>query len=158
MTGAIRGTYADFKLVKTRQVAQIIIEVPLERAKEVIDLLGLPDYGAEQWVAIAPLETEAVESRAKSAYRDKTPGEQAVARAAILCGKAAFQTWMRVRAQPDQAGWLDGQDHETCTVTRLREAIGVVSRAEIATSDTALATYLAIEGQYRDHMRFGDAA
>ena len=33
----IQGTYADFKIVKTRNVAQMIIEIPLESAQEAIN-------------------------------------------------------------------------------------------------------------------------
>ena len=36
MTDAILGSYADFKLVKTRSVVQVVIEVPLERAHEAL--------------------------------------------------------------------------------------------------------------------------
>ena len=38
----IQGTYADFKIVKTRNVAQMINEIPLENAQEAINMFGVP--------------------------------------------------------------------------------------------------------------------
>ncbi len=50
---AIAGDYADFKLIKTRQVCQIVVEVPLEDAEKVTRLLGFPRPGAGTRCAIA---------------------------------------------------------------------------------------------------------
>lgn len=50
---AIQGNYADFKLVKTRSVCQLVIEVPIERAEQAIKAFGIPQPGAEIPVAVA---------------------------------------------------------------------------------------------------------
>ena len=34
------GTFSDFKIVRGRKVAQLVIEVPLEKANEVLAALG----------------------------------------------------------------------------------------------------------------------
>jgi len=53
---AIRASYADLKLVKTRQVAQLIFEVPIEEFDAAYEVLGgLPNPAKEQWFAIAAL-------------------------------------------------------------------------------------------------------
>lgn len=39
---AISGTFADFKLIKTRSVAQLVIEIPIEQSKKAIDAFGFP--------------------------------------------------------------------------------------------------------------------
>jgi len=53
---AIRASYADLKLVKTRQVAQLIFEVPIEDFDAAYEVLGgLPNPAKEQWFAIAAL-------------------------------------------------------------------------------------------------------
>ncbi len=153
MTDAIQGTYADFKLVKTRSVIQFIVEIPIERVDEVYKLFGMPNFGAEQWVAIAPLKTEAkVDTSRKDAYQEKLPGAQAVARSAILCGEPAFQDWL-----VDQDGGVrpEGVDPEYYAAELLRLHCEVGSRAEIATNEEALTAYLDVEHRYRDHQRYG---
>src|SRR4051794_33494293 len=51
---AIQGTFADFKLVKTRRTVQIVIEVPIEQADQALAALGgLPQPAEEKWVAVA---------------------------------------------------------------------------------------------------------
>ena len=51
----IEGSYADFRLVKTRSVAQLVIEIPIERAAAFIEAFGIPLPGQEIAVAIARL-------------------------------------------------------------------------------------------------------
>jgi hypothetical protein len=59
---AFRASYADWKLIKTRSVVQIILEVPLESADAAYKVLGgMPNFGAEQWMAVARLSPEAKE-------------------------------------------------------------------------------------------------
>jgi hypothetical protein len=56
----IQATYSDLKVVKTRKVAQLIFEIPLEQFNEAMAVLGgapLPD--SEVWVAIARLNDHA---------------------------------------------------------------------------------------------------
>jgi hypothetical protein len=53
---ALRAAFADFKLVRTRGVAQLVMEVPIEEADAALALLGgVPKAAAEKWVGIAPL-------------------------------------------------------------------------------------------------------
>ena len=54
MTDAvIKGTYSDFKLIKTRNVVQMIIEVPIEQANQITTKFGMPQPNEEKWVAVA---------------------------------------------------------------------------------------------------------
>lgn len=56
MTAAIvRGTFSDWRPVKTRGVLQLVIEVPVEQAQRVMDTLGFPMPGEEKAVAVALL-------------------------------------------------------------------------------------------------------
>jgi len=56
---AFRGTYADFKLIKTRGVVSISFEVPVEQAQTVLDVLGgMPVAASEVWCGIARLQKE----------------------------------------------------------------------------------------------------
>lgn len=52
----ITGMFADLKTIKTRSSIQIVIEVPVEYGKRVIDVLGFPQPGAEVPVVIARLQ------------------------------------------------------------------------------------------------------
>ena len=56
----IAGTFADFKLIKGRKVAQIVVEIPIEQADAIVAALGgLPNPAVERWVAMAPVNMEA---------------------------------------------------------------------------------------------------
>lgn len=53
----IEATFSDFRLIKGRKCAQLIFEIPLERADESLATLGgLPRIDAERWFAIARLD------------------------------------------------------------------------------------------------------
>lgn len=52
---AIRATYSDLKFLKTRKVAQVVLELPIEQAGEFVSLFGAPDPSRETWVAVALL-------------------------------------------------------------------------------------------------------
>jgi hypothetical protein len=54
---AFSATYSDFKVIRTRDTAQFIFEVPLEAADHALNILGgVPQPMKERWVAIARLE------------------------------------------------------------------------------------------------------
>ena len=56
---AFSATYSDFKIVKTRDTAQFIFEVPLKAADHALNVLGgVPQPMEERWVAIARLEKQ----------------------------------------------------------------------------------------------------
>lgn len=137
----IAGSYADLKTIRTRQVLQMVIEIPLEDGEKLIDAFGFPAPGAEIRVAVARLNpvvgipateqkqpvgkevgpTDPLKSaRAKQAYSDASEGEKAVTRAAMLCSDPEFQSWCH-----------NGGD-EVGTAAYLRQALGIQSRKEIA--------------------------
>jgi len=49
---AILATFSDFRLIKGRKQAQLVFEVPMEKAKEALDNLGMPDPAGGTWFAI----------------------------------------------------------------------------------------------------------
>ena len=54
---AFSATYSDWKVIKTRQVVQIVLEVPLKAADHAYNVLGgMPTFEAEQWFAVARLK------------------------------------------------------------------------------------------------------
>lgn len=55
MDAAIRATFAEWRMVKTRKVLQLVFEVPLEQQAGVLTTLGAPMPDAEIWCGIARL-------------------------------------------------------------------------------------------------------
>lgn len=54
--GSFQATYADWKVIKTRKVIQIILEVPIEDEKRAYTALdGMPTSANEIWVGVARL-------------------------------------------------------------------------------------------------------
>jgi hypothetical protein len=61
------GVFTDFKLVKTRNVAQVIVEVPIEAADQALAALGgLPRADQSPWVAVARLNCTSVNPPAEA--------------------------------------------------------------------------------------------
>ena len=92
---AIKGTYSDLKFIKSRKVAQVVIEVPIEQAGAFVSAFGTPQPDKETWVAIARLEA------AETA--DKPKGGRLAKKAGILCATQSFQNYL-YSAHP--ADWL----------------------------------------------------
>ena len=88
---AIRATYSDVKLVKTRKVFQLIFEVPIEEADNALRVLGgMPRPDAEIWVGIAPITEEAA-TRAPDKPRKRMADLSRAQQAGILCNEPRFQ-------------------------------------------------------------------
>jgi hypothetical protein len=140
----IQGTYADFKLVKTRSVVQMVIEVPIEQASTVVDLFGIPNAGMEQWVAVAALNVKVIEKN-----EDAT---RAIQMAGMLCNAPSFGVWLR-----DHRGFdgLDQMDKEA-VAKALRELLGVTSRTEMKTSPEVLEAFNRLKGDYDEWMIIGE--
>ncbi len=136
---AIMGTFADFKIIKTRKLVQVIIEIPIEKADEALRALGgVPMSDKERWVAIARIEGEGDE-------KPKSVGERALAQAHVLCGDEDFQEWFRTRFTEDRPivvrdhflkAWTMG-DYDTAIAVLLRWRLGIDSRSELLTDGAA---------------------
>ena len=132
---AILGTFADFKVVKTRSTAQFVIEVPLHEADAALKALGgVPQPGIERWVGIARVREgqktqDAVDTVAPTKPRPwstLTPREQAV----IRCGDEGFRKWVM------GAGW-DVPDWQTSIRLWLLDECNIESRADLNTNPEA---------------------
>lgn len=56
---AFRATFCNLKNIAGRKVVQVVCEVPVEQANQVVDVLGWPDPANPKWVAIALLHLDA---------------------------------------------------------------------------------------------------
>jgi hypothetical protein len=105
---AFRATFADLKVIKTRQCVQIILEVPTEQFDAAYEVLGgLPNPAAERWFAVAALAQDSKPASerpqavvldkpqlgGKRDWRDMPPSQQAGADPAecvrIICNVAS---------------------------------------------------------------------
>lgn len=154
---AFKASYSDWKLIKTRSVVQIVFEVPLEAADEAYQVLdGMPDFGSEQWFAIAKLSPEAKERepvqesnppvRARKPWDELPPPQQA----AIRCNDPAFQNFLR---EEYRARWkiLSGTDAENAAEL-VRVLCKVTSRSHIGSDSHARNAWHEIDEAFRAWM------
>jgi hypothetical protein len=157
---AIKGTFADFKLVKTRKLAQVVIEIPIEEADHALAVLGgLPRSDHERWVAIARLAMAGAANppqadttlgsavsagdspRSPATKRERTPAE----RAGFLCTLVDFQNWAWKLSTSHT--WIGETAEEACAHW-LRQKCGVTSRAQITTNPDAHEAFKQIEDAF----------
>ena len=90
---AFRASYADFKIIKTRSVVQVIFEVPIEAADDVWKALGgVPTASSERWFGIAPLDPSVAASPPK-AHTATDAGLKAKRHFEACCEDAVFGGW-----------------------------------------------------------------
>lgn len=145
----IDATFADFKLIKTRGQAQLVLEVPIEQADAALKALGgVPLPGAERWVTVRPHGAKAEPSPPAPSADAKGEKERRPflslprsQQAALACDSAQFRHWLRADGKEDAAEWV-------------RAACGVKSRSELdrdqraaAIWDRAYTRYLTETGQ-----------
>lgn len=110
---AFKACYSDMKLVKTRQVAQLIFEIPIEEFDAAYEVLGgMPVPAKERWFGIAAIKSTAEEARAaprqeapqnsrpdgaKRDWRDMQPAAQA----GIRCADPIFAAFLKELHQED---------------------------------------------------------
>lgn len=119
----ISGTYSDLKFVKSRGVAQVVIEVPIEQAQNVVAAFGTPMQASDVWVAVARLKTE------QKPQKELTEGEKAKRHFEAMCQDEEFASWLR-DARPDIAPY--GPPREIC-----KAMMGVLSANDIVDNPDA---------------------
>ena len=160
---AFRATYSDMKLIKTRQVVQIIFEVAQKDFDAAYDVLGgLPNPSSERWFGIAALKPEmevmphpvhTVQGRdnaepqpaynkprpagAKRDWRDIPPSQQA----GMRCEEPTFAAFLKEQRADD---WHEAQDAAEC----VRLICGVGSRAELGSNQKARVIWTQLNSQY----------
>lgn len=132
----IQGTYADFKIVKTRSVAQFVVEIPLEQADAAIQMFGLPKASVEQWVAIAALREQAVVKNQE--------GAEAIKLAGMLCNNPEFGVFLRDEMRMPEVNPTDNES----VAQGLRATLGIKSRTEFHADDDARLAFNRLKGEY----------
>lgn len=148
----VDGCYADLKLVKTRSVCQMVIEIPIERAEELVQKFGIPQPGQEIHVAVARLQVPAPDARPKETVEPLSAGaaevrahkseqareryqqlgkpEQMVADCAMLCADHGFQNWLRAAG-----AFVENTAASAAEIVRIK--CGIKSRSELASNPAA---------------------
>jgi hypothetical protein len=158
---AFRATYSDWKLVKTRGVVQIVMEVPIAEYRAALDVLGgMPDPGRENWFAVAPLKTPQTEkeiepsnSRATLQPEETDKPRMAGAKrdwravpkpqqAGIRINEPTFAAYLREEHAHD---WREAGDPDGC----IKFMCGINSKRELATNARAGALWFQIDSSYQ---------
>jgi hypothetical protein len=154
---AFRATFSDMKLVKTRQVAQLIFEIPLSEFDAAYEVLGgMPNPANERWFGIAAIKvSEATETsrpgqestldpdRAKPTKRDWCDVQPA-AQAGIRCAEPAFRAFLREVKQCE----IRDNDPESMAWA-VRRLCGVTSRVELGTRHAARVLWNQLDDEYQ---------
>lgn len=137
---AVQGFYCDLKFIKTRSVAAITIEIPIEQAAAFVAAFGTPHPSAEIPVALARLDTTQPKPKALSAppQRDSEPSKErrpfaslpASTQAGIVCNEPAFWKYLIDKFGRDVAGAVTAADF-------VREYCEIDSRSELAANPKA---------------------
>lgn len=144
---AFRATFSDMKLVKTRQVAQLIFEIPIEEFDAAYEVLGgMPVPAKERWFGIAAIRKEASPkpeptspaARAKRDWRDISPQQQA----GIRCEEPTFAAYLKENFKDD---WHEASEPAEC----VRLICGVQSRSELATNQKARVIWHQLDTTYQ---------
>jgi hypothetical protein len=127
--------------VKTRKVAQLVIEIPIEAADAFIAAFGSPRPDKNVPVAIARLDP--------AAKAEKVKGGELARRAGIVCGERAFQTFLELNKQVPGTTRVHVPDAENAAMI-LRRLCGVQSRAELDHNGEGAIRFNTIMSEYRN--------
>lgn len=137
---AFRASYSDLRFVKTRKVAQITLELPIEQAGEFVAAFGAPNPSEEKWVAVARL----VEQKPEEAQPEPTHKDwhnlRPSAQAAIRCDDPLFWQFL-------------GVNNKDAAITKIRWACEVESRAELDRDNDARSKWDEVDGQFIEWKR-----
>jgi hypothetical protein len=133
----IWGTFADFKLIKSRSTAQLVVEIPIESADEALRALaGVPQPGKEVSVTLARMDAQRAPKAKKSSLTQQ---------AGIRCGERTFQTYLE-ETHPHIAPLVPG---EMEAAEAVRAICGVDSRAEFDSDAAAGQRWRALETAFQ---------
>lgn len=173
---AIKGTFSDFRAVKGRKVAQLIIEVPIEQADAALHALGgVPMPDNPKWVALARLnETPATQPETGTAGQGEDTGGEvlgasraspasserekrkwsdlpAASQIALACEDAQFRKWLNGRTDLHVTDkWI--AEHV------VRDALGVARKRDVLPSTKAFARWQELYGTFTAERDYGGRA
>lgn len=147
------GAYCDMKFIRSRSVAQVIVEIPIERSADFIAAFGAPSPGAEVPVALARIDPNAE----KAAPEPRKPSGEAEPRrkfaslslaqqAGMRCADKDFQRFL---AERNGASDMVATDAES-TAQTVREICQVGSRSDIRAENVSGAIWQNLEADFQE--------
>jgi hypothetical protein len=130
----ITGNLIETKMVKNRSIAQIVIEVPIETANEILS----PMTNGEQPVAVVLLDKPATLPSGPTSPTGRSLAQQS----GIHCSKQAFQCFLSEKLRRPI-------DNEQSAASAVREVCEVASRREFDESDAAARNWKALRGEFQ---------
>ena len=119
---AFRASYSDWKLIRTRKIVQIVLEVPVEEADVAYQVLGgMPNPAESFWCAVARLQPEDFKPQASPVpLPDKPAGR-------------AKRSWEELKPQPRSASVAASNSSEhSCAKHFLTRGTGSIIRMMIS--------------------------
>lgn len=158
---AFTATFADWKLVKTRGVVQVVLEIPLEKSDEAYQVVGgMPDPAKERWFAVARLQerAEAPSGKATTTRQSKEPASwhdmQPAQQAGILCNEKSFHKFLQGYCAKDWRDFSHMSDGvQTAAFCIRRLCNGITSRRELIPGTPAAEKWRELVSYYRAWMR-----
>lgn len=158
---AILATFSDLRLVKSRKTAQLVFEVPMEKLKEALDALGMPDPQGDVWCGIAlvpkslgdaPTREDGVENVSRKAiltHSSPKPKKRwhempASQRAALLVHEPDMWRFLNLTMPSD----IEPVRNEFDADAELKRLLGITSKSELISGTDALAKFTVIEGNF----------
>lgn len=138
---AFRATFSDMKLVKTRQVAQLIFEIPIEEFDAAYEILGgMPVPSKERWFGIAAIKSpEEAPNRDKMDWCDVQPAAQA----ALRCEQPMFWAFLR-----EVHGYSTVKDTDSAA-DAVRHLCVAKSRSEFSTDHRKRVLWKQLDDQFQ---------
>jgi hypothetical protein len=142
---AIQATFSDFRLVKGRKVAQLVLEIPLEQADAALSTLGgIPQPQSERWVAIARLNGVAAPEPKPDKERQRWEDLNLAMQAGMRCNEIAFRQFL-TETETSAFEARSVQDAEEM----VRQRCEVDSRKELNLDPTAARRWREIDRSYQ---------
>lgn len=153
---AFKAAYSDWKLIKTRGVVQVVMEIPLAEADAAYDVLGgMPNPANEVWFGIAAIDPQAEKeskATARTPARLQPDKETAGAKrdwravpfaqqAGIRINEPAFAAYLREQHSKE---WRETEDADSC----LKFMFGIASKRELQTNHKAAALWHQLDTAY----------
>lgn len=152
---ALSGEYANLIFVKTRSVAQMQIEFPIEEGAEIVKMFGAPLPGSPVKVAVARLKLgrEVVPDipqpdtkRASSKSWDELPLAQ---QAGIRCSEESFWKFLSDEHFFDENGQFDIITDAEKAAVYVRLICGVDSRADLDKSSRSRILWRGLDAKFQ---------
>jgi hypothetical protein len=149
---AIQATFSDVKLIRSRKVCQLVLEIPLEQADAALSTLGgIPQPHSERWVALARLNGQATK-QAHDEVAEKRHWEdlKLSMQAGIRCDEASFQRFLWDRHFYSAANAEEAAEG-------VRHICDVDSRSGLNNNPEAAAKWRDLDRSYQAWLKVADA-